>query len=130
MRSSHAALSVCAAFFAACALAYGQSVVAPATDPISPTPSQTPSAPNPGADPDAPTVGHDQISGNDLVNPNNTHVQQGIGVHPDFKTLDINNRGYLTADDVKDDAWLFKNFARCDSNHDGHLSQQEYANCH
>jgi len=132
MKSFYAAPVACTALLVACAVAYGQSAAAPVTDPVatSPTPSQEASSPNKGADPDAPTAGHDQITGNDLVNPNNTNVRQGIGSHPDFKTLDINNRGYLTAEDIKDDAWLFKNFTRCDSNHDGHLSQQEYANCH
>jgi hypothetical protein len=48
---------------------------------------------------------------------------------PDFNTLDATKKGALTADDVKGDSWLSANFSRCDLNHDGTLSRQEYAAC-
>jgi hypothetical protein len=75
-------------------------------------------------------AGQDKATGNDLVSPDKGHMQQGTGARPHFNTLDDNNNGYLTAHDVKSNKWFAKNFARCDSDHDGHLSQQEYANCH
>ena len=76
-----------------------------------------------------PTAGQDKAAGNDLVSPNKGGMQQGSGNRPDFKTLDSNNHGYLTADDVKSHKWLSKNFSRCNLSHDGHLTQEEYSNC-
>jgi hypothetical protein len=86
------------------------------------------------ADPETPTAGHDDATGKDqktpdLASPDSTQVEKANTKHPDFLTLDPNNHGYLTPDDVKHNKWLSSNFARCDVNHDGHLSQQEYANC-
>jgi hypothetical protein len=67
-----------------------------------------------------PTTGQDKSSGNDMV---------GQSTRPDFKTLDTKGNGYVTAHDVKSNKWLSKNFSKCDTDHDGHLSQQEYASC-
>jgi hypothetical protein len=55
---------------------------------------------------------------------------RGAPVHRDFDTVDVQHRGYLTSDDVKNDAWVRKNFAKCNVKHDGRLSREEYANCH
>lgn len=82
-----------------------------------------------GVDSEMPTAGHDDATGNNLIAPDSTQAERATSKHPDFLSLDVNNRGYLTADDVKHNQWLSANFARCDANHDGHLSQQEYANC-
>ena len=76
-----------------------------------------------------PTTGQDKSTGNDLVSRNKGDMQRGSGNRPDFKTLDTNNHGYLTADDVKSHKWLSKNFSRCNLGHDGHLTQEEYSNC-
>ena len=73
------------------------------------------------------SIGQDKTTGNDLVSGNKSGMQ--LGARPDFNTLDTNKNGYLTADDVKNHKWLSKNFARCDTDHDGHLSQEEYAKC-
>ena len=76
------------------------------------------------------TVGQDKSTGNNLVPANkdgsmqNTHMNR-----PDFKALDSTNKGYLTADDVSSHKWLSKNFARCNTTHDGHLTAEQYANC-
>jgi len=67
-----------------------------------------------------PSAGQDKSSGNDMV---------GQSTRPDFKTLDTKGNGYVTTHDVKSNKWLSKNFAKCDTDHDGHLSQKEYANC-
>ena len=67
-----------------------------------------------------PSAGQDKSSGNDMVDQS---------TRPDFKTLDTKNAGYVTAHDVKSNKWLSKNFAKCDTDHDGHLSQKEYAAC-
>jgi hypothetical protein len=50
--------------------------------------------------------------------------------HQDFDKVDAHRHGYLTSDDVKNDAWVSKNFAKCNVKHDGHMSREEYANCH
>jgi hypothetical protein len=80
-----------------------------------------------------PTAGQDKASGNDLAGPNAnaTHspIRQASAARPDFNTLDTTKKGALTADDVKGNEWLSKNFTRCDSNHDGTLSREEYAAC-
>jgi hypothetical protein len=62
-----------------------------------------------------------KATGNDLV---------GSSTRPDFKSLDTSNDGYLASKDVKSNKWLSKNFARCDTDHDGQLCQQENASCH
>jgi hypothetical protein len=76
-----------------------------------------------------PTAGHDEVSGNDEVSTDGGQASKTTDKHPNFASLDQNSHGYLTADDVKYNKWLRANFSRCDTNHDGHLSQQEYANC-
>jgi hypothetical protein len=80
-------------------------------------------------DPEAPTASHDDVTGRSLPTPSTVRAPNAVVSHPDFKTLDVNNRGYLTSDDVTQNRWLATNFSRCDANHDGRLSQQEFANC-
>jgi hypothetical protein len=81
----------------------------------------------------APSAGQDKSSGNDMVSPNDnaTHgaMKQTSSPRPDFNTLDVTKTGALSAEDVKGNKWLSKNFARCDTNHDGTLSREEYAAC-
>jgi Ca2+-binding EF-hand superfamily protein len=78
--------------------------------------------------PTARSSGEDKVNGNDMVGGDNRSDQE-TGTHPAFKSLDTKNNGYLTADDLKSHKWLSKNFARCDSDHDGQLDQKEYASC-
>ena len=61
---------------------------------------------------------------------NRDDVQRAPAVHPDFKTVDTQRHGYLTSDDVKNDDYVSKNFAKCNLTHDGHMTREEYANCH
>jgi hypothetical protein len=75
------------------------------------------------------TVGQDKAAGNNLVGENKGQAQTSENGRPDFQTLDVKKRGYVTAEDVKSHAWLKDNFSKCDSNHDGHLTQPEYARC-
>jgi len=86
----------------------------------------------PPADPLAtpPTSGQDKSTGNDLVAANDGQTHDSSQMRPDFDTLDTGKKGYLTAHNVKTHHWLSKNFAKCDLNHDHHLTQDEYANCH
>jgi hypothetical protein len=56
-------------------------------------------------------------------------VKQASAARPDFNTLDTKKKGTLTSDDVKSNKWLRTNFARCDSDHDGTMSREEYAAC-
>jgi hypothetical protein len=77
------------------------------------------------------TVGQDKSTGNNLV-PEKKDGQPSLNAaveRPDFNTLDAKKLGYLTADDVSNQVWLSKNFARCNVSHDGHLTSQEYAKC-
>jgi len=79
------------------------------------------------------TAGQDKSHGNDMVSPNGTSnggMKQANAARPDFSTLDTKNKGSLTAADVRNNAWLSKNFSRCDSDHDGTLSRAEYEACH
>jgi len=57
-------------------------------------------------------------------------MQRAPAVHPDFKTVDTQRHGYLTSDDVRNDDYVSKNFAKCNLTHDGHMTREEYANCH
>jgi hypothetical protein len=81
----------------------------------------------------APSAGQDKSSGNDLVSPNGnaTHgsMKLASAARPDFDSLDVKKTGALTADDAKSNTWLSTNFTRCDTNHDGKLSREEYAAC-
>lgn len=77
------------------------------------------------------TVGQDKATGNNLV-PEKTDgqsVRTAATERPAFETLDVNKLGYLTPADVSTHVWLSKNFARCNTGHDGHLTSQEYALC-
>jgi hypothetical protein len=57
-------------------------------------------------------------------------MQRAPAVHPDFKTVDTQRHGYLTSEDVKKDEYVSKHFDKCNLTHDGHMSPEEYANCH
>ena len=57
-------------------------------------------------------------------------MQRAPAVHADFKTVDTQRHGYLTSDDVKNDDYVSKNFAKCNLTHDGHMTREEYASCH
>ena len=46
-----------------------------------------------------------------------------------FATLDRNTKGYLTNDDVSADPFLTQNWTKCDANHDGKLTIDEYMIC-
>jgi hypothetical protein len=50
--------------------------------------------------------------------------------HRDFDTVDTHRHGYLTSDDVKSDEYVNKNFAKCNLKRNGHMSREEYTNCH
>jgi Ca2+-binding EF-hand superfamily protein len=67
----------------------------------------------------------------DQPNSDATHssMRQASASRPDFDTLDTKKKGTLTADDVKGNKWLAKNFTLCDMDHDGTLSREEYAAC-
>jgi hypothetical protein len=74
------------------------------------------------------TAGEDKADGNDLVSGDN-RTDRETGTHPAWNTMDTQRSGFLTAKDVKSHKWLTKNFSRCNSNHDGHLTETEYAGC-
>jgi hypothetical protein len=74
---------------------------------------------NPAGTSSQPTTGQNKATGNDMV---------GDSTRAAFKNLDTKNSGYVTGQDVKSNKWLSKNFAGCDSDYDGHLSQKKCAN--
>jgi hypothetical protein len=82
------------------------------------------------------TTEQDTSHGNDVVGPNGTAKDSGMNMkqanagRPAFSTLDTKNKGHLTADDVKGNQWLSKNFSKCDTDHDGTLDRAEYNTCH
>jgi hypothetical protein len=129
-----------AALVLGCGIAYAQTAPTTSADP--PMTAQNSSTPNTtgndllnGAKSPAATklatpgsTGEDKADGNDLVNGDNRSDQE-TGTHPAFATMDTNKSGRLTAADVKSHQWLSKNFGRCDTDHDGQLSQKEYASC-
>lgn len=59
----------------------------------------------------------------------NAQMPQQASHQPQFATLDKRHHGYVTKKEVRHDAWLKKNFARCDTDHDGQVSQSEYQSC-
>jgi hypothetical protein len=143
MKSLYLTPVACAALFFGCAIANAQtspntpadqsgrapmSDIADTTkgnDLVGTTPTDQVSSP--------PTTGQNKTTGNDLVSPKGDadqgSVRQAAASHPDFNTLDTKKKGTLSTDDVKGIKWLKANFARCDSDHDGTLSREEYAAC-
>jgi hypothetical protein len=59
-----------------------------------------------------------------------TDTPRASATHPDFDKVDTHKHGYLTSRDVKNDDYVSKNFAKCNVKHNGHMSREEYANCH
>jgi hypothetical protein len=57
-------------------------------------------------------------------------ANRDTSMHRDFDTVDTQHRGYVTSQDVKDDDWISRNFEKCNVKQDGHMSREEYANCH
>jgi hypothetical protein len=57
-------------------------------------------------------------------------AQRDTTAHRDFDTVDTHKHGYLTSGDVKSDDYVRRNFAKCNVKHNGHMSREEYANCH
>ena len=57
-------------------------------------------------------------------------AQRETTTHRDFDTVDTHKHGYLTSRDVKSDDYVSKNFAKCNVKHNGHMSREEYDNCH
>jgi hypothetical protein len=143
MKSLYLTPVACAALFFGCAIANAQtspntSSDRPDTAPISNTADTTKGNNLTGTTPadqlsTPPTEGQDKTTGNDLVgqtgDANRSSVRQASAARPDFNTLDTKKKGTLTTDDVKGNKWLRTNFARCDSDHDGSLSREEYAAC-
>jgi hypothetical protein len=84
------------------------------------------------------STGQNKSTGNNMVAPNgkdsgmskDSSMSQSNASHPDFSTLDTKKSGKLTAADVKSNQWLSKNFAKCDTDHDGSIDKAEYNACH
>jgi hypothetical protein len=80
------------------------------------------------------STGQNKSTGNNMVAPNGAQkdgaMSQTDATRPDFNTLDSKKSGKLSMADVKSNAWLSKNFAKCDSDHDGTVDRAEYSACH
>jgi hypothetical protein len=46
-----------------------------------------------------------------------------------YNSLDKGNKGYLSSDDVSADPFLSQNYGKCDADHDGKLTWQEFKSC-
>lgn len=46
-----------------------------------------------------------------------------------FDQLDLKKAGYLTQEDAKSDAWLSRNFRKCDTDKNDQVSRAEYTAC-
>ena len=57
-------------------------------------------------------------------------AQRESTTQQDFDTVDTHKNGYLTANDLKSDDYVSRNFAKCNVKHNGHMSREEYDNCH
>ena len=73
------------------------------------------------------TVGQDKSVGNNLVEPKAKGAME-MDARPDFKTIDMKKHGYVMASDVHN-PWLKQNFAKCDADGDGKVTQAEYGVC-
>lgn len=56
-------------------------------------------------------------------------VSHAPGSRQDFDRLDSRKRGYLTAEDVRNDLWLSRNFTRCNQSHTGRMTWDEFSAC-
>ena len=143
MKSLYLTPVACAAIFFGCAIANAQTSPNTPSDrsgtaPMSDTADTTKGNDLVGTTPadqvsTPPSTGQNKATGNDLVSPKGDADQgsakQVAASRPDFNTLDTKKKGTLSTDDVKGNKWLRTNFARCDSDHDGSLSREEYAAC-
>ena len=59
-----------------------------------------------------------------------THTHNATAAHPDFDKVDTHRHGYRTPHDIKNNDYVRKNFGRCNVKHNGHMSREEYSNCH
>jgi hypothetical protein len=81
------------------------------------------------------STGQNKGTGNNMVE-SKSGTQQGGATNqtdttrPDFSTLDTKKSGKLSMADAKSNQWLSKNFAKCDSDHDGTVDKAEYNACH
>jgi hypothetical protein len=57
-------------------------------------------------------------------------AQRETTTQRDFDTVDTHKNGYLTSNDLKSDDYVSRNFAKCNVKHNGHMSREEYDNCH
>jgi len=136
MRSTYLAQVAYAALLFGFATAYAQTPnTAPAPGAATTTPNTTGNDLQDSATPATqdntamqPSAGDTRADGSDVARGDN-RTDQETGKHPVWKTLDTQNSGYLTAKDVKSHKWLSRNFSRCNTNHDGHLTETEYASC-
>ena len=134
MKSNYLVSAAVAALLLGCAIANAQKSPSTSSSAQSGNNLDTTSK-SPNVDPASapPTAGQDKTHGNDMVSPNGTAQDSGMkqadASRPDFNTLDKKGKGTLTAADVKGNPWLKKNFSKCDTDHDGSLSREEYMAC-
>lgn len=47
----------------------------------------------------------------------------------DWTTAKGHEKGFLTMEDAQPNSWIAQNFKSCDQDHDGKVTQDEYAKC-
>ncbi|HKE49777.1 MAG TPA: hypothetical protein VKB52_17055 [Rhodanobacteraceae bacterium] len=47
----------------------------------------------------------------------------------EWSTIKGHDKGYLTKDDAQPNSWLAHNFANCDKDRDGKITEKEYMKC-
>jgi len=104
------------AVFAGTAFAQANS---PAPDPAT-SPATTPM---PTTNPTAPTANPDPTARSQ-----DPAAMQGSGPE-DWSMLKGHDKGYISKTDALPNSWLAQNFASCDTDKDGKISQAEYQKC-
>ena len=108
--------AVLVAVFAGTAFAQA---ISPAPDPAT-SPATTPM---PTTNPTAPTANPDPTARSQ-----DPAAMQGSGPE-DWSMLKGHDKGYISKTDALPNSWLAQNFASCDTDKDGKISQAEYQKC-
>jgi len=127
MRPSLHALSLTAAMTAASAQA-----PSPAPDPASPPSNNlapTPVRPTDPAPTPTPVNPTHPTANPDLTAPIQDPTAMQSSAPGDWNLLKGHDKGYVAKTEVLPNSWLAQNFAACDADKDGKVSQSEYEKC-
>lgn len=97
----------------------------PSTDPTQPTARQSP----PPADTAAPIPQTAEQAKQDLNQQKTDPLALQSSAAQDWDMLTGHDKGYVTLSDALPNSWLATNFANCDKDQDGKVTQPEYSGC-